>query len=566
MSLSVPQAAALSLLSYVIWRLLRPFIVKTPLSSIPGPPRDSWWKGNFHQVFDRHGWEFHQMLADKYGSVVKLNMLFGDEQLYVADPLALHHIVVKDQYIYEEPDQFISTNSLIFGTSLLSTLGEHHRKQRKMLNPVFSLKHMRDLIPIFYPIAHEVTVPSLRFYVLAVTNRTMFCAKFRDVIARQVRSGAEEINVMKWMSRAALEYIGQGGLGYTFEALDDSVPNKYSEAIKLLGPTNFKLFLHRQFLPYFANIGPAFLRRKVLEWMPFEKLQTMRQVVDVMEETSEEIYRKKKLALEKGDEAVLNQVGRGKDIMSILLKANLEANEEDRLPESELIGQMSVFIFAGHDTTTSAVSRILDQLALHPDVQDKLRAEVRAARAAQGDLPYDVLMGLPYLDAVCRETLRVFPPVPQVVRTTRRDVVLPLLYPLPAADGRPEVREIPLKNNTGIVISIIGANRSKRIWGEDAGEWKPERWLKPLPESVEKAHMPGAYASMMTFSGGGRGCIGFKFAEMEMKMVLSILLETFVFSPSSKDVFWAMSFLQSPVIKGSTSLAPELPLKVSFVE
>ncbi|KAH8119691.1 cytochrome P450 [Phellopilus nigrolimitatus] len=532
MSLSIPQAAALSLLFYVLWRVLRPFFLKSPLSNIPGPRRDSWWMGNFHQVFNRNGWEFHQMLADRYGSVVRLSMLFGDEQLYVADPLALHYIIVKDQYTYELSDMFICTNALIFGTSLLSTLGEHHRKQRKMLNPVFSLKHMRDLIPIFYPIAHEL----------------------RDILARQVRSGMEEINVVKWMSRAALEYIGQGGLGYTFEALDDRTTNTYSEAIKLLSPTNFKLFLHRQFLPYVANIGTASFRRKILEWVPSEKLQTMRKVVDVMEETSEEIYRKKKLAFEKGDEAVVNQVGKGKDIMSILLKANLEANEEDRLPESEILGQMN------------AVSRILHQLALHPDVQNKLRAEVRAARAAQGDLPYDVLMGLPYLDAICRETLRVFPPVPQVVRTTRRDVVLPLLYPLPAADGRPGIREIPLKNNTGIVVSIIGANRSKRIWGEDAGEWKPERWLKPLPESVSKAHLPGVYSPMMTFSGGGRACIGFKFAEMEMKMVLSVLLETFIFSPSSKDIFWAMSFLQSPVIKGATSLSPQLPLKVSFVE
>lgn len=88
----------------------------------------------------------------------------------------------------------------------------------------------------------------------------------------------------------------------------------------------------------------------------------------------------------------------------------------------------------------------------------------------------------------------------------------------------------------------------------------------------------------MTFSGGGRACIGFKFAEMEMSMlylpilllffahintselVLSVLLETFVFSPSSKDIFWAMSFLQSPVLKGAKSLSPQLPLKLSFVE
>lgn len=103
-------------------------------------------------------------------------------------------------------------NSLMFGPGLISTLGEHHRKQRKMLNPVFSPKHMRSLTPIFHPVAHEL----------------------RDVFARHLREGHEEVDVLKWMSRAALEIIGRGGLGYSFNALDDRKKNKYNDAVKLL--------------------------------------------------------------------------------------------------------------------------------------------------------------------------------------------------------------------------------------------------------------------------------------------------------------------------------------------
>ena len=79
---------------------------------------------------------------------------------------------------------------------------------------------------------------------------------------------------------------------------------------------------------------------------------------------------------------------------------------------------------------------------------------------------------------------------------TRKDVLLPLAWPILSSDGNTEITEIPIKKNTNVIISIIGSNRSKRIWGEDAEEWKPERWLKPLPESVAKAHMPGVYSSM----------------------------------------------------------------------
>ncbi|KAI5121362.1 hypothetical protein M0805_000670 [Coniferiporia weirii] len=530
----------LPLCSYLLWRF---FIAKSPLAKIPGPPRDSWWKGNFHKVFNRNGWQFHHDLVEKYGSVVKLFMLFGDEQLYVTDPLALHHIVVKEQYTYEETSMFIASNVLIFGGGLLSTLGEHHRKQRKMLNPVFSLKHMRDLMPIFYPIVYEL----------------------RDVIARQVRGGVKEIDFKKWLSRAALEIIGQGGLGYSFNALDDTKTGTYSDAIKNLSQTNFKLILYRQFLPWLVNIGTPAFRKKALGYIPFDLVKEMVKIVDTMDDQSKQIFMEKKKALEDGDETVQRQVGNGKDIMSILLRANLAAKQEERLPERELLGQMSTFILAGHDTTTKAVCRILHQLVLNPDVQSRLREEVKAARKEHGDLDYDTLMGLPYVDAVCRETLRVFPPVSMLSRTTRKDVVLPLLWPIKSADGKSEIKEIPLKKNTNVIISVIGTNRNKVIWGEDAGEWKPERWLKPLPESVGKARLPGVYASMMTFLGGGRACIGFKFAEMEMKLILSILLDIFVFNPGP-DIVWSMGGLASPFVGSLESKQSQLPLKVTFVK
>lgn len=65
-------------------------------------------------------------------------------------------------------------------------------------------------------------------------------------------------------------------------------------------------------------------------------------------------------------------------------------------------------IFAAMDTTSGALARILHQLAQHPEVQEKLRQEIMDARRSKGDLPHDELVSLPYLDAVCRETLRLY--------------------------------------------------------------------------------------------------------------------------------------------------------------
>lgn len=86
-------------------------------------------------------------------------------------------------------------------------------------------------------------------------------------------------------------------------------------------PTFFGLFLPRQFLPWIVKMGPASLRRKIGKLIPWKDLHRIFDLVDIMDATSREIYDQKKEALAKGDDAVLQQVGMGKDIMSILRKS-----------------------------------------------------------------------------------------------------------------------------------------------------------------------------------------------------------------------------------------------------
>jgi cytochrome P450 len=86
----------------------------------------------------------------------------------------------------------------------------------------------------------------------------------------------------------------------------------------------------------------------------------------------------------------------------------MNASEEDRLPDDELLGQIATFVFAATDTTSNALARTLEILGRHPDAQEKLRQEVTHAYEEHGDvLDFDTIMALPYLDAVCRETLRL---------------------------------------------------------------------------------------------------------------------------------------------------------------
>ncbi|KAJ8081555.1 hypothetical protein PM082_007400 [Marasmius tenuissimus] len=458
----------------------------------------------------------------------------------------MHHILVKDQQIWEEEPAFLTTNALVFGKGLLATTGDLHRKQRKMLNPVFSAAHLRDMTPIFYDVVKRLS----------------------DTLTKTVSAGEQEIDVLSWSSRTALELIGQSGLGYSFDPLtNEACAHPYPAALKALLPLMERTAPAQQLLVvHLVKIFPSWLLRLFAVYLPIRDLQDLRKLADYMWELSTEIYQGKLRALEAGDEAVHEQMSRGKDIMSVLMNQNMKASDEEKLDEEQLIGQMSTLIFAAMDTTSSALARTLHLLSQRPEVQSKLRQELRAAREAQGgeNVPYDVLVALPYLDAVCRETLRLYGPAPRVTRESTQDAIVPFTTPVRCTDGS-VINEITLPARTKVHIDIVNANRNPELWGPDALEWKPERWLASLPSTLTEAKVPGIYSHLMTFIGGGRSCIGFKFSQLEMKVVLFQLVEAFEFRPTDKEIYWESNPVVNPVVKGGSQVA-KLPIRIALAK
>ncbi|CAA7265719.1 unnamed protein product [Cyclocybe aegerita] len=127
------------------------------------------------------------------------------------------------------------------------------------------------------------------------------------------------------------------------------------------------------------------------------------------------------------------------------------------------------------------------------------------------------------------------------------------------------MHEIFVPKDTDVFVSILASNSNPDIWGPDSYEWKPERWLTSMPDAVIETHVPGVYSHLMTFLGGGRSCIGFKFSQLEMKVVLSLLVASFKFSPSNKEVVWKMTGIVTPTTVGNKTPTPELPLVVELV-
>ncbi|KAJ7479170.1 cytochrome P450 [Mycena latifolia] len=521
-------AALLVTIAFVI----RTFWSSSPLDNIPGPESKSFFTGNLEQYHDPDAWDFHEELQQNYGQVVKMNGFFGDRSLYVFDPVALNNILVKEPDIYDETPKLISLNYLIFGKGIFSTSGDAHRKYRKIMLPAFSTASLRGMMPLFYEVAERL----------------------RDsLIGPQVRDGGKMLDFNSILSRASLELIGRCGIGYSFDSLqaDQEPTDRFAASLQEVIPTSFEFAMFMPLLPYLLKYtGSPAIQRLLIKLFPSPTLHRLRDLIDFKDASARQLVRDRESAIKSGEFK-----GDANDILSILMKGNLSGEEGRTLTEEELVAATGTIILAATDTTSSSMNKMYHLLALHPEYQEKLREEVMATSE---HLDLAELEALPYLDSFIRELLRLYPGVnPCVFRQTTQDSVLPLGSPLIGKDGT-AMNEIHIPKGTNIYVSIGGANHNKRIWGEDALEFKPERWINGRVESVT-TKMCGIYGNTMTFLGGGRSCIGVKFSQIEMKVIAAVLLRSFKFSSPDPRVKWRMTgIIPSPNIDN----VPTLPILV----
>ncbi|KAF8483513.1 cytochrome P450 [Russula ochroleuca] len=497
--------------------------LRSPLENLPGPPPLSWLRGHMDQLFHPQGWDFHLKTVAAFGTAVRLRGFLGEDVLYLTDPAGLRTILTGEHGdIYEEPPMItiIEKNKLLWGPGLLSSTGMAHKKQRRVLdaNAVFSVQRMRTVMPIFWDVTRRL----------------------EDTMVNLLQCGSTELDMLIWMSRVSLELIGQAGIGVSFDTLSEtSLPSEHVLTAKQLIPLSFPLQGFMRLVPSIVKIGPPKFCGFQDGIVPYPNIRKLRENNGACE-------------------------GTGRDIISVLIQQNKGADPMDKVSDDELISQTGTLIFGGHETTLVALSRILHVLSLRPKSQERLRLEVMGARVERRDISYDDLMKLPYLDAVCKETLRLYAPVTQLHRVPRRNSIIPLSRPVLGRDGQ-MIDCIQVQAGTMVVLGTAAVNRDPAIWGLDADQWVPERWLQPLPETVVDAYLPGVLSHMMTFMGGGRSesCIGIKLAEVEIKAVLYVLLSRMKFGPSGAPITWDMHNFATPTVQGGNK--PSMPLKVTLL-
>jgi cytochrome P450 len=185
-----------------------------------------------------------------------------------------------------------------------------------------------------------------------------------------------------------------------------------------------------------------------------------------------------------------------------LLARLVRARDDDgeRMPDEQLRDEAVTMLLAGHETTALALTYTLHLLSLHPDVAGRVRDEIDRQLAGSPPSAAD-LPALPYLAAVVRESLRLYPPG----FVFGRQVVEPF-----------ELGGYQIEKGAQVMISPYVAHRDPRYF-TDPDAFTPERWLAPEIEQLPRfAYFP--------FGGGARTCIGNHFALMEVSLVLAVVL------------------------------------------
>ncbi|SPO06076.1 related to pisatin demethylase (cytochrome P450) [Cephalotrichum gorgonifer] len=192
------------------------------------------------------------------------------------------------------------------------------------------------------------------------------------------------------------------------------------------------------------------------------------------------------------------------------------------LTQPEAQSETLLQIMAGSETTATAIRATLLHLTTAPSAYAKLVSEITAAsKTVATPIPASAARSLPYLQAVIKEGLRIWPPL---------SGVLSKITP-PEGD---EFNGLHIPGGTVVGCSPFGLSRNKEVWGEDANVFRPERWLEGTTEELREKEA----ALDLTFGHGKWQCLGKNIAYMELNKIFFELLRNFDIQVASPTKVW----------------------------
>ncbi|NES06367.1 MAG: cytochrome P450 [Okeania sp. SIO2F4] len=382
--------------------------------------------------------------AKKYGDIFTMITASG-ETVLVSSPQTLQEILTKDNNEYEAPGNKI-LQSMFGEDSMFALSGDRHRRERKLLMPPFHGDRMRNYGELICNITKE-----------AARNLTVN----QTFIAR------------KLMQEITMQVILQAVFGLYDSPRLSEIKSMLADFLEL---TSSPLRASLLFFPWLQkDLGP---------WSPWGKYQRQQQKLNELLYT-EIATRRAQL-----DE---NRT----DILTLMLLARDE--EGQSMTDQEIRDELMTMLVAGHETTATGLSWAVYWVYKQPEVYEKLMQELATLET---DTDPMTIFRLPYLTAVCQETLRIYPVIIlTAIRRTKQPV---------------ELQGYHLEAGT-IIHGCIHLTHQREDLYPEPKKFKPERFL-------ERQYSPYEY---LPFGGGSRRCLGMALANFEMRLVLATLLSNF---------------------------------------
>ncbi|XP_059651517.1 cytochrome P450 704C1 [Cornus florida] len=432
----------------------------------------------FHQLFHFSTLYDYQTRVGKTHPTFRL---LGPDQsdIYTTDTRNIEYILKTnfDKYSKGKQNQDIVTD--LFGKGIFAVDGEKWRHQRKLASYEFSTRVLRDFS----------------------------CAVFRRNAAKLVRSVSEfsvakqAFDIQDLLMRCTLDSIFKVGFGVDLNCLEGSSKE---------GSAFIKAFDDSNALVYWRYVDPLW---KLKRFLNIGCEASLKKNITFIDDFVHSLIRTKRKQLE-----MQQDCNDKEDILSRFLVESKKDPEE--MNDKYLRDIILNFMIAGKDTTANTLSWFFYMLSKNPLIQEKIAQEVRdVISSSQGNeisidefvtnITDEKLDKMQYLHAALTETLRLYPAVPVDGRVAETDDTLP--------DG------FKLKKGDGVYYTAYAMGRMSYIWGDDAEDFRPERWLN---NGVFQPESPFKFVS---FHAGLRICLGKDFAYRQMKIMSTALLQFFQF-------------------------------------